>query len=581
MSPRRRRRLLALLAVLALLGSAACSDDADGSPADGAGDEAAAATEWSFDDRGVEAKEADRDGEAQPAVRPFVALLCRGAGNAQTYAVTPERIQSMLVGEPRSIDGYLKEMSLGRVSIAGSRAFGWYDLPKATTAYPDTIEGNEEMTRDCANQATAAGVDLGPFSNVMIFLNDALADSTMATAPWPIAVPVGGQDRDFQAVILGVRGPHSPPLVLHELGHVFGGRTSKHTGSRTDPLGGGANLGDRPDAANPGAMQTVTIGPGYDASARDNMGWIPADRKVRYGGGTQQYALSRLTQPVANGPLLVDVPIGSTTARYVVSARTRIGYDDQLIYPNQPQLGQVVPATGVVIEKVDPAADTVRILSTPNGNTRTNDAVWLPGQTFEDAANGIRITVDRFDETGAQVTVTAPGGATPPPTTTPATTASTTTTAPAPTSAPPTVPGPIDVTTTAPGTPAGTTPTDTADRAPTFTLPATVSPVNTGGTGHDGEPRPCGQIGATVWFKVTMPASGQVTISTAGSDFDTVMALYGGDASEGSLIECIDDAGGRSQAAMTQPLQGPPGGTLYVQVGGFNAAIGNLVVTLG
>jgi hypothetical protein len=356
------------------------------------------------------------------------------------------------------------------------------------------------------------------------------------------------------------------------------GPAGKHTNSFTDPMGGGANLGDRPDAANPGAMRTANIGPGYDAGLRDLIGWIPAERKVRYGGGTQQYALSRLTQPVAEGPLLVDVPIGSTTARYVVSARTRTGYDAQLITEGQPQFGFVIPEQGVVIEKVDPAAHTVRMLSVAGARGREVGAVWRPGQVFEDTANGIRITVDRFDDTGAQVTVTGPGGAAPPPTTAPATT--TTTTAPAPTSAPPTLPGPIDVTTTTAATPAGTTPTDAPGDAPTLTIPATVSPVNTVGKGHVGEPRPCGQIGATVWLKVTMPASGELNISTVGSDFDTVMAFYGGAADEGSLIECVDDAGG-PQAATTQPLQGPPGGTLYLQIGGFNAATGNLAITLG
>lgn len=578
MAPRHPRRFLAVLALLALLvGASACSDDDDAAPKDDGDDEAAEQTdEWAVDVGDAEAKEAARDGAAQPALQPFIALLCRSAGNAQTYAVTPERIQSMLVGEPRSIDGYLREMSLGRVSIAGSRAAGWFDLPRASSSYPDTFQGMVDLTRDCAAAATAGGVDLNPFSNVMVFLNDVLVDNTMATSPWPIPIPVGGQDRGYHSVILGVRGLHSPPLVLHELAHVMGGPAAKHTNSSTDPMGGGANLGDRPDAANAAAMRTANIGPGYDASLRDLLGWIPAERKVRYGGGTQQYALSRLTQPVADGPLLVDVPIGSTTARYVVSARTRTGYDAQLITEGQPQFGFVVPEPGVVIEKVDPAADTVRMLSVAGARGREVGAVWRPGQTFEDAANGIRITIDRFDDTGAQVTVTGPGGAPPPPTTGPAST--TTTTAPAPTSAPQTAPA--EATTTVPATPAGTTPTDAPGDAPTLTVPATVSPVNTVGKGHDGEPRPCGQIGATVWLKVTMPASGQLTISTVGSDFDTVMAFYGDGSGEGNLIECIDDAGG-PQAATTQPLQGPPGGTLYLQVGGFNAATGNLAITLG
>ena len=37
--------------------------------------------------------------------------------------------------------------------------------------------------------------------------------------------------------------------------------------------------------------------------------------------------LTRLTQPGPDGARMVDVPFGTTGAKYVVSARTRIGYD--------------------------------------------------------------------------------------------------------------------------------------------------------------------------------------------------------------------------------------------------------------
>ena len=44
-------------------------------------------------------------------------------------------------------------------------------------------------------------------------------------------------------------------------------------------------------------------------------------------------------------------------------------------------------------------------------SAQTTDGIWRGGQTFTDAANGITIVIDRWDETGAQVTVTNGSGA--------------------------------------------------------------------------------------------------------------------------------------------------------------------------
>jgi hypothetical protein len=574
-----RHRLAALVAILTLVGAAACSDDEPGASDRDADD--ATAVEWELTGDG-QAKDVDRAGEAPPAVRPFIALLCRSADKPDTFGITAERIQDTLVGPNRSIDGYLKEMSYGAMSIAGSRAAGWFVLPKASNAYADSVAGVQEITRDCAAAATAGGADLAPFSNVMVFTNGEL-NGALGTTTNRAPITVGGQPRDVTTVVLSGRGLNSPPLVLHELGHVFGGT---HTSSPTDPLGGGAALGDAFDVPwTP--KRNASIAPGYDASTRDAAGWIPTDRKARHAGGTQAYPLSRLTQPRPDGSLLVDVPIGSTTARYVVSVRTRIGYDEQASLENVTFLGYAVPEPGVVIEKVAAGTDTTTMRSSGTGDAAT---VWKAGQTFTDAANGITIVVDRLADDSAQVTVTAPGGSassttTAPATTAPATTSTTTTTAPPASTIPaqtaPVQTVPAEPTTTAPA-PTGTTPTDDRDRAPLLPIPANIR-VSSVGTGQAGEPQPCASIGSTVWFKVTMPASGQVTVSTVGSDYDTVLAFYadvtgGTGTSNLTDIGCVDDADGLAQAA--SPMNGPAGGTLYVQVGGYRGATGNLVISV-
>ena len=58
-----------------------------------------------------------------------------------------------------------------------------------------------------------------------------------------------------------------------------------------------------------------------------------------------------------------------------------------------------------------------------------------------------------------------------------------------------------------------------------------ASGTNKDATKEPGEPNHAGEIGgASVWFQWTAPADGETTIETCGSDFDTLLAAYTGDA---------------------------------------------------
>jgi hypothetical protein len=117
-----------------------------------------------------------------------------------------------------------------------------------------------------------------------------------------------------------------------------------------------------------------------------------------------------------------------------------------------------------------------------------------------------------------------------------------------------------------------------------------------GATLEEGEPQPCGDIGATVWYAWTVtaspPISEPVTFATNGSDYDTVLAVYRAtngfsppDGANLELVGCNDDA-----AAGAPELLGLPGGassvsftaeagsTYYIQAGGKSGATGLLVL---
>jgi hypothetical protein len=93
-----------------------------------------------------------------------------------------------------------------------------------------------------------------------------------------------------------------------------------------------------------------------------------------------------------------------------------------------------------------------------------------------------------------------------------------------------------------------------------------------GATVEAGEPLPCGNIGKTVWFRIDGAGEATFTLSTAGSDFSTVIAVYKAAAPSppGGMtnVQCI------TGADVAFDLE--PGSSYFVQVGGADGAGGVL-----
>ncbi len=126
----------------------------------------------------------------------------------------------------------------------------------------------------------------------------------------------------------------------------------------------------------------------------------------------------------------------------------------------------------------------------------------------------------------------------------------------------------------------GTPPNDQCAGAVTLTSGVTNS-VNTANATSTGDPTPsCGSgVGKGVWYKVTPANSGMVTVSTCGSDYDTVLAIYTG--SCGSLTAVsggCDDDGGCGPNTSAVSFSGTSGTTYYILAGGFSGASGNLKI---
>ena len=120
-----------------------------------------------------------------------------------------------------------------------------------------------------------------------------------------------------------------------------------------------------------------------------------------------------------------------------------------------------------------------------------------------------------------------------------------------------------------------------------ITIPAPLPYTNTQSTGQatlepeePAAPGICASTGATVWYRLTPSISETLVVSTSGSSFDTVLAVYTGTsiAALSPPLVCNDDL-------MTLQAQvsfaAEAGTTYYFQAGGFLGTMGTLKISVG
>ena len=123
--------------------------------------------------------------------------------------------------------------------------------------------------------------------------------------------------------------------------------------------------------------------------------------------------------------------------------------------------------------------------------------------------------------------------------------------------------------------------------APEGALPIAIGgevSVKTLGTAEEPEAPCIGEfevefpIGKTAWWTFE-GTGGDVTVDTAGSDFDTIVGVYTDDGGGGlAPIGCVDDVDESLQARITVATEA--GVTYFVQAGGFGGQSGNLVLSV-
>ncbi len=104
---------------------------------------------------------------------------------------------------------------------------------------------------------------------------------------------------------------------------------------------------------------------------------------------------------------------------------------------------------------------------------------------------------------------------------------------------------------------------------------------NFGATKETGEPNHAGNAGGkSVWWMWQAPSTGTFRLDTVGSDFDTTLSVYTGNAVNGlSLVSSNDNSGGGGTSLIN--FSATLGTTYHIAVDGYNGASGNIKLNLG
>ena len=101
-------------------------------------------------------------------------------------------------------------------------------------------------------------------------------------------------------------------------------------------------------------------------------------------------------------------------------------------------------------------------------------------------------------------------------------------------------------------------------------------------TKEPGEPDHAGNAGGhSVWWKWTAPATGQLSVDTHGSGFDTLLAAYTGSSVSALTAVASNDNDGSANGTSGMFLQAHSGTEYEIAVDGANGASGNIALNWG
>lgn len=339
--------------------------------------------------------------------KPWITILCRFADLTNSTPHPTNWYATLMTGaNTNSMDRFFREASYDQINLNGSAVSGWHNLPGRVADY--VLPGGEVDRERLLNDAIAV-------ADSAVFFPNYYGINLMFNGPLPGACYGGPRERtiDGQTKTYGTTWMqficHNHASLAHEMGHGFGLDHSSGPYFPDEPWQGPHTYDSYWDSmsyggnCSPGDPQYACTGVHFNSYHKEVLGWIPAARKFLANPGTNAVVhLERLAQPGPSGHLMVKIPWpGWATRYYTVEARRVAGFD-----------GNGLPGNAVVIHKVDTTrldrqSQVIDGGVVPDGNENPNDAgaMWLPGESFVDAANGITVTITAQTATGFDLTV--------------------------------------------------------------------------------------------------------------------------------------------------------------------------------
>jgi len=319
--------------------------------------------------------------------QPYASLACKFKGLNQTPRDIPY-IDGLMGSDFPGLDHYWREISAGLIELTGSTASGWYRLPEPLETYYDTVLDVADyglLLADCVAEADP-DLYLPDFAGINVMVNHSLGGRAVGGSA---TLNVDGVVKTYGVTWLPDWAWQRQDITAHEMGHSFGwphssGPYGQVYDSHWDVMSSGSAGVTDPDYG--------PVGSGTIAYHLDLAGWIDPLRKlVVPPDSSSTVILERLDQPVDSGAYLMLEIAADADTTYTVEARKQVGYDSG------------IPAEGVVIHDVSYQAFVVD--EDGDGDPNDEGAVWVPGETFSDGANGVSVTVDSDTGSGYQVTV--------------------------------------------------------------------------------------------------------------------------------------------------------------------------------
>ncbi len=349
------------------------------------------------------------EGGARPLVAAAIAAAT-GAGAATLAADAPEALigsqtwvsimcnfpdrpastkplsyfTNMYASTKPGLDHYWREVSYDNINVLGSTAAGWFTLPQPRSYY--VPGGNLDFGRaaeDCTALADSL-IYFPPFVGINLMFNDIFDSANNYAWGGSWYLNRDGVGKSYRMTWEPPWGYQSITVMSHEMGHGFGLPHTAYDNSYSynnqwDVMSDTwSNCGNSTDATY-GCMGQHVI-----AKHKDYLAWfLPAQRFIADKGTYRILTLEQLALPTTPNLLEIKLLIGgSTTHFYTLEARRKVGYDVKL------------PLEGVIIHETNPAWSIQTHIIDPTGlPTGDAGAVWVPGETFVDAPNGISVTV--------------------------------------------------------------------------------------------------------------------------------------------------------------------------------------------